>query len=212
MVEADNYLVQLVAYLHLNPVRARLVENPVDYPWSSHRAYLGLEQSPCLTREIVLSQFTNSEKKAQQLFGDFVEAFSDEGHRPEFHGMNIPDGRVFGDDTFIEMVLRDEQPMHPISVDDVLAAVREICGLTSEEMCAPTQGALIAEGRALAAWGVLYLSNGTLTDLGKILGRDVTSLSSAAKRLLGRKKNYDDVAKRMDSVRNLATKFATLQS
>lgn len=43
MVEADNYLAQLVAYLHLNPVRAGICENPMEYPWSSSRAYLGQE-------------------------------------------------------------------------------------------------------------------------------------------------------------------------
>lgn len=213
MVEADNYLAQLVAYLHLNPVRARMVENPGDYPWSSHRAYLGLEQAPCLTTELVLSQFSNGEKRGRQLFREFVDASADEGHRPEFHGMNILDSRVFGDDTFIEEVLRDEQPMHAVTtMDDVLAAVREICGLTAEDMLSPAQGVRVSEGRALAAWGVLYLCNGTLTELGGIVGRDVSSLSSAARRLISRSKKDSEAAARMDLVSKVAAKFASLQS
>ena len=212
MVEADNYLAQLVAYLHLNPVRARMVENPADYPWSSHRAYLGLEQAPCLTTELVLSQFSSREKSARRQFREFVETSADEGHRPEFHGMNILDGRVFGDDAFVEEILRDELPMNTVTVDDILAAVREVCGLTAEEILAPTQGMRVSEGRALAAWGVLYLSSGTLTELGRIVGRDVTSLSSAARRLIFRSKEDHEVAGRMDSIKKFAAKFASLQS
>jgi len=41
LVDADRYLLALVRYVHLNPVRACMVADPHDYRWSSHRAYLG---------------------------------------------------------------------------------------------------------------------------------------------------------------------------
>ncbi len=41
LVDADSYLAELVRYIHLNPVRARMVKTPDRYPWSGHRAYLG---------------------------------------------------------------------------------------------------------------------------------------------------------------------------
>ena len=40
-VDADAYLLQLIRYVHLNPLRAGLVRDAADYPWSGHRAYLG---------------------------------------------------------------------------------------------------------------------------------------------------------------------------
>lgn len=43
MVDADSYLSELAAYLHLNPVRARIVQRPEQYLWSSQRVYLGKE-------------------------------------------------------------------------------------------------------------------------------------------------------------------------
>ena len=106
-----------------------------------------------------IANLGSKDKSARRLFREFVETSAGEGHRPEFHGMNILDGRVFGDDAFVEEVLRDELPMNTVTVDDILAAVREVCGLTAEEMLAPTQRMRVSEGRALAAWGVLYLSN-----------------------------------------------------
>lgn len=41
LVDADPYLLQLIRYIHLNPLRAGLVRDAADYRWSGHRAYLG---------------------------------------------------------------------------------------------------------------------------------------------------------------------------
>ncbi len=41
LVDAERYLLALVRYVHLNPLRAGLVADPADWPWSGHRAYLG---------------------------------------------------------------------------------------------------------------------------------------------------------------------------
>jgi hypothetical protein len=40
LCEKDSYLLELSAYIHLNPVRANLVKDPAEYPWSSYREYL----------------------------------------------------------------------------------------------------------------------------------------------------------------------------
>jgi REP element-mobilizing transposase RayT len=53
IVEADSYLLQLVRYIHLNPLHAKMVENLLDYPWSSHLAYLGHAEIPWLTKQFV---------------------------------------------------------------------------------------------------------------------------------------------------------------
>lgn len=44
LVDRDNYLLELVRYIHLNPVHARRRQRPAAYPGSSHRAYLGKEK------------------------------------------------------------------------------------------------------------------------------------------------------------------------
>ena len=41
VVEADSYFQELTRYIHLNPIRAKVVENPGDYKWSSYKAYIG---------------------------------------------------------------------------------------------------------------------------------------------------------------------------
>jgi Transposase IS200 like len=66
LVEQDRYLLELVRYIHLNPVRAGLVEVPEAYSWSGHRAYVGKEVIPWLTTEWVLGQFSPRMSIAQQ--------------------------------------------------------------------------------------------------------------------------------------------------
>jgi len=46
LVTREAYLVELCRYIALNPVRAKLVEDPADWPWSSYRALAGLEPPP----------------------------------------------------------------------------------------------------------------------------------------------------------------------
>lgn len=51
-VDADAYLLQLIRYIHLNPLRAGLVRDAADYPWSGHRAYLGYAGPPWLSTDL----------------------------------------------------------------------------------------------------------------------------------------------------------------
>lgn len=46
LVEKEGYFAELLRYVVLNPVRAKIVERPENYRWSSYRATAGLEAAP----------------------------------------------------------------------------------------------------------------------------------------------------------------------
>ena len=52
VVDADDYLVQVSRYIHLNPVKAKLCAQPADFEWSSYRAYLNQELKPSWLRTV----------------------------------------------------------------------------------------------------------------------------------------------------------------
>ena len=79
LIDADSYLLELSRYIHLNPVRSGMVRRPEDYPWSGHRAYLGLETIPWLTTDWVLSMFSNRRDRARRVYRRFVEEGKEEG-------------------------------------------------------------------------------------------------------------------------------------
>ncbi|MEW6456428.1 MAG: transposase [Acidobacteriota bacterium] len=72
LVEKDSYLLELVRYLHLNPVRAKLVDDIADYPWSSYKTYIRRENIPWLKREEVLSLFSENIESSIEKFNKFI--------------------------------------------------------------------------------------------------------------------------------------------
>lgn len=48
-VDTERYLLTCYRYIELNPVRAGLVKEPADYPWSSHRANAWGDRDPLVT-------------------------------------------------------------------------------------------------------------------------------------------------------------------
>ena len=69
LVDKDAYLVQLSRYVHLNPVRAKIVERPEQYRWSSYPAYIG-KTGECTWVEYswILSTFGNDLKTAKKKY------------------------------------------------------------------------------------------------------------------------------------------------
>ncbi len=72
LCDRDAYLLELVRYIHLNPVRAGLVDSPEDYSWSSHRVYLGIEESEVIDPSLGLKQFSNDLSVARRSYESFV--------------------------------------------------------------------------------------------------------------------------------------------
>lgn len=74
LVEKEAHLLELSRYVVLNPVRAKMVESPKDWIWSSYRSMIGLESVPSfLTTDWVLRQFAKSRSKARAAYSRFVE-------------------------------------------------------------------------------------------------------------------------------------------
>lgn len=73
LVEKDSYLLELARYVVLNPVRAGMVNDPVDWPWSSYRATINQEPSPVwLETDWILGQFGANRRQAAGRYIDFV--------------------------------------------------------------------------------------------------------------------------------------------
>lgn len=185
LVDEDSYLMQLVAYLHLNPVRAGITSDPQSYRWSSHRAYLGLECIPWLSSDAVLSRLSRKMSAARKLFADFVQGEEDKGHCAEFHGTGSKDSRIFGEDEFLDTILRRTGQV-PVLRPGLLATVKCVAdhfGYEIDELRTQSQNRQLSRVRALAAWAVTEFSSSSLTELGVLLSRDVSTLSSARRRL-----------------------------
>jgi hypothetical protein len=73
VIQKDSHLLEVCRYVVLNPVRAKMVEKPEDYPWSSYLATAGKgKPHPCLTTDWVLGQFSGKRERAEREYRQFV--------------------------------------------------------------------------------------------------------------------------------------------
>jgi len=73
LVDIDEYAKELSRYIHLNPVRAKMVDRPEGYAWSSYQFYIGKQKAPeWLNRDFILSYFGKKVLTAQNEYQKFV--------------------------------------------------------------------------------------------------------------------------------------------
>ena len=182
LVDADSYLLELIRYVHLNPVRAGLVADPSAYPHSGHRAYLGHADVPWLHRDWVLGQFASTESVARRRYRRFIAAGMAEGHRVDLY-QGGPDSRILGDDRFAEAVERQaRREVHrQVPLERIVAVGAEVADIALDRLCSVSRDRASARARALLAYVVLTQERGTLTALSRILQRDVATLSNGAR-------------------------------
>ncbi len=197
LVDGDSYLLELIRYIHLNPVRAGIVKDPVDYPWSSHRAYLGKETLPCLTIDSLLIHFGNKLEDARQNYQGFVLDRLGEERRPEFHGAGV-DSRLLGDVNFLEKCLSDSEKV-PIrlALQIIVDTVCRNYEISETESKSPSQCRKVSETRAVVGWFAQKFGCVTLSEVGAFVNRDIGSISSAVRRLSNRMQEVPELAERV---------------
>jgi REP element-mobilizing transposase RayT len=72
LVDDNDYLLKLVRYVHVNPVRAGITADPKEYLWSSHRTYLGIDQLLWLCQNCVLLKFHSNHEIARERFETYT--------------------------------------------------------------------------------------------------------------------------------------------
>ena len=131
LCDEETYLLALVRYVHLNPVRAKIVStlDELDrYPWSGHPTILGKASHSWMETEYVLSRFGKSRRNAQTAYRRFIEEGMAMGRNSTLTGGGLvrsmggwsgvlslrrksktekSDERILGDGDFVQTVLQE---------------------------------------------------------------------------------------------------------
>lgn len=103
LVQQDEYLHHLSRYIHLNPVRAGIVQDPLEYPWSSLRYFVTKSVPPeWLNTQLILSMFNKHEQRAKHMYLQFV--LDGIGHEKDIIKEKMKGGFVLGDESFFEEI------------------------------------------------------------------------------------------------------------
>jgi REP element-mobilizing transposase RayT len=189
LCDKDSYLLELSRYLHLNPVRAKVVKEPGQYAWSSYRAYAsdGGTQAWLDTKD-VLGQFSRSIGEARKLYRKFVMEGMGEGHKEEYY--EVLDGRFLGDQQFAEEVKskagEEARVRLKVKADVLLGAVCQALGMKRGEVIGAGKDRQRVRARELVCYVGRSYTELSVKAIAKMLAVDATCVSRSVSRLEGR--------------------------
>lgn len=178
--DSDEYLVTLVRYIHLNPVRAGLVPRPELYPHSGHRALLAGLTTGLVDTDPILRLLGGPAAYAR-----FTEDGVDQGHEPGFYATTAQ--QVLGSQAFVDAVAvhggPQADPAPRESVGAALSRLEIALGVAPGVVRRPDRRRHVAIARALLAFVLVRRLGYRLKDVAEVLGRDPASVSVAVGRL-----------------------------
>ena len=196
--EEEQYLLELVRYVHLNPLRAGLVATLDDldsYFWSGHSVLMKKNELPGQATAEVLSRFGKSYATASKHYRSFVNDGIAKGRRNDLVGIGIfkgeraldgelQDSRVLGAGDFVEQLLRqteEELPGKRLSLDKIIETVLEVFGVSPAELMSRKRSLPLAEARSIICH-IAYLSGHRGADIARRLNITGSGVTVAARR------------------------------
>lgn len=178
LVDVDAYFLTLLRYLHLNPVKANLVADPADYPWSSHRAYLGTESIPWLCVDFGLSLFSTDCIRARDAYRRFVmcRAGSDDEN---LAAVSHPeDSRILGTDDFINAIpIVPFKARSPLTLEQLAESLCRQHSISIELLRSPSRSRQLAPIRSMLARRAVDQRVSTLSEVARFLHREPSSVT-----------------------------------
>lgn len=182
LVDTERYLLALVRYIHLNPVRAAIVPRPELYTWSSHNAYLAGVGASWLTITTVIRLLADDPVAARTVYARLMS------QSPSADEMDYLRYGPRRDRVPVVPAVSHGTPRLPC-LGALSQLVREVCqrlGVDWQTLSQPGKDRRRVIARAMIAWRAELLGLGTLGELSPILGRSPSSLSEGLIRVRGR--------------------------
>jgi len=193
LVDADSYLLQLVRYIHRNPLRSGLTDNLDGYPWSSHKGYISrAEKWNWLHKEYVLCMLSKSKADSLKRYRQFMDMEDREEISKLFEKKKWPS--LFGSQRFVKLIKEkffllkadDEVPQSrelAPELDQIKKAVCEFYRISEDELLLSKKG-VFNEPRNVAIYLTRLLRNDSLKQIGEQFQmKKYSSVSSVVERM-----------------------------
>lgn len=207
LVDKDAYLKELIRYIHLNPVRANIVTDPIDYHFSSHASYAGSARPPSwLTVDRGMAQFDENELKARAAYLHFMGQTAGEELMEQLrHGSK--EGRILGDENFVKTVFVQNRETFrtEITIEQLVDVVAAVYRVTSWEMTSASRSRYLVEARAMTALIGMDCCDYSLTDFARHFNRNMPSMSKQLKAMRTRLARDRSMEQKMTSIKDQIT-------
>ena len=190
LVQEDSYLKELVRYIHMNPLRARMVDSLADYRWSSHHAYSGQAAPEWLTCQTVMTTFGPTLARARHAYLEFMGESQPGSMVRRLRAGNSDEERLLGDDNWRQTVLKDLQTLPiQISLEQLVEQICQQHHVTASDLASGSQNHLHARIRAKIGLAAADNRIATLTAVAHRFKRSPSTLSRAVENLRRKQKN-----------------------
>jgi len=178
LVDADRYLLALVRYVHLNPVRARMVDDPRDYRWSSHCAYLGASCPEWLLIAPVLGRLGSSVDAARAAYRCLMNEAPAAAEREALSPI-AQSGRARGAARDILTIpsLDMQGRRSPRSLEAIAAEVAHAYDVTMEELRSKRRRPDLVQARGVVAQRALLEGVANMSQVARYLNRAPSTIS-----------------------------------
>lgn len=193
LVEADSYLLELIRYIHRNPLRTAVVDSLDIYPWSSHHGYVSdASEWNWLYKDFVLSLFSPNKGERRKKYRSFVSQ-DDREEVKQFYsqekGVAVLGKEAFISwlkETFSEKKRHGEIPESRLFLPDVKTIKESVCVIydVNENQLLKSKRGTSNVPRNIAIYLARYLRGDSLKDIGREFGIDnYSSVSSIMERM-----------------------------
>ena len=201
LVDMDTYAKELSRYIHLNPVRAKMVERPEAYNWSSYSFYIGKSKAPeWLNRDFILGYFSSNTPEAQKEYRKFVGIGSDEVCRNPLE--EVIGSTLLGSPEYVasikEKFLSDQKPDNAVQALNEL--VDKLCMQDIFNKVDAVFGNNCSMGRNVKMFLCQRLTGERLKDIGDYFGVGESAVSQASRRLKYKMKNDTRLEKKVEKI------------
>ena len=183
VVDADEYAWELSRYIHLNPVRAGIVNKPEDYQWSSYQYYIGKKKVPGWLRvDFILEYFDKKRVAAKRKYHDFAHSLENQEYGSPLK--EAVASTILGRFEFIDEI--KQKYLNGRDADRNLPALTELSIISITEINEEVKK-VFKEDSGLSKKVTIYLchrySGRTLKDIGTYYGIGESAVSQASWRL-----------------------------
>lgn len=201
--QEDAYLLELVRYIHLNPLRvglAKTIDELDSYPWSGHAVLMGKLELSGQRIDDVLMLFGQKKKSARQAYREFVIAGIKQGQRNDLVGGGLRrsqgvrrsgeyeayDERILGSGEFVESLWRETESSEiivpRISLDEIMRKSAEMLGCKVELLRQRNRIKELADMRAVICYLAVRECNFSGVAVARELNMTRSGVSVAVKR------------------------------
>jgi len=216
IVDGDSYLLELLRYIHRNPLEAGIVEKLNKYTWSSHRGYLSdAKKWDWLHKKFILSLFSKTKAESIRKYQRFVSKEIPEEINQILVRKKLP--TAIGSKRFVDKIkemffsnkTHEEIPESKFLAPDVDKIVEEVCKyykVPGDDILVSKRGHF-NEPRNVAIYLIRSIRNDTLKGVGKAFGIDKNStVGSVVERVKREMEKDNKISKRVKDLKDILGK------